>query len=158
MPAGLPLVSLKASGFGLKATVADAVRYRLVKLTGQATAQIENGPGPFPCPVLGGPEPDGAGVGVTCGVPVGLRLFEGLPGIVAVRVGVSKDTLALPVEAVAGSADEGMVSLQSGPTSYVDRSVKLGISDGSFIEVLDGLSLGDVVRVPAPSLIADHEK
>jgi membrane fusion protein, macrolide-specific efflux system len=154
VPVGMPLVMLKATGFGLQATVADAARYRLLSLTGSATAQIEKGPGPFPCPVLGSPEPVGTGVTVTCGAPPDLRLFEGLLGVVAAQTGIAKDVLALPVDAVAGAAERGLVSLRGTDGTFTDRPVQLGITDGSFVEIKVGLKPGDVVQNPGPSLLS----
>ncbi|WP_433345767.1 hypothetical protein [Micromonospora sp. CA-111912] len=156
VPEGLPLVSLRASGYGIRATISEALIYRLSDLGPEATAQIDHGPGPFPCQVLGGPDRgdggEGSSVSVTCAPPTDLRLFPGLKGVLAVRTGEARDVLALPVEAVAGSAERGRVRVREATGSTKTRDVKLGMTDGSFIQIVDGLAVGDVVVSPAPAL------
>ncbi|WP_320068287.1 hypothetical protein [Micromonospora sp. RTGN7] len=156
VPQGLPLVSLKASGYGIRATISEALIYRLSDLAPEATAQVDHGPGPFPCRVLGGPDQgggeEGSAVSVTCAPPADLRLFPGLKGVLAVRTGEARDVLALPVEAVAGSAERGRVRVQDANGSTRTRDVKLGMTDGSYIQIVDGLAVGDVVVSPAPAL------
>ena len=154
VPAGLPLIDLKANAFGLIAVVPDVLRYRLFQLSGQATAQIDKGPGPFDCPVLGGPKNGDQGVIITCAAPADVHLFSGLAGIVAVQTGRAANVLALPVGAVAGTADVGLVSVRTAAGSYVTRKVKLGLTDGSFVEIRSGLTDGDVVRIPPPALVS----
>ncbi|MFI0792079.1 hypothetical protein ACH4OY_05155 [Micromonospora rubida] len=156
VPEGLPLVGLKASGYGMRATISEALVYRLFELAPEATAQIDHGPGPFPCRVLGGPDKgggeEGAGVTVTCAPPADLRLFPGLKGVLAIRTGEARNVLALPVEAVAGSAERGRVRVRDATGSTGARDVKLGLTDGSYIQIVDGLAEGDVVVSPAPAL------
>ncbi|MEU8079332.1 hypothetical protein AB0B31_28290 [Catellatospora citrea] len=153
VPVGLPLLTLRANGFGLRATVNDAMRYRLLAMTGRATAELERGPGPFDCPILGGPvaESDGA-ITVTCAPPAKLRVFPGLTGIIAANTGEAHDVLTLPVDAVAGSAERGQVYVADAAGTYSIRDVQLGITDGSFVEIRKGLAAADVVRMPPPSL------
>ncbi len=61
------------------------------------------------------------------------------------------DVLALPVSAVAGRIGKGSVTLvKDGNTSLVE--VGLGASDGAYIEIISGLSEGDVISAVAPNL------
>ncbi|WP_213451512.1 efflux RND transporter periplasmic adaptor subunit [Rhizomonospora bruguierae] len=158
VPAGLPLIVFQASGFGLRAQIADAVRYRLLDLPGTARMQIEKGPGPVPCPVLGGPVEEGEGVSVTCAPPGNLRLYPGLKGIMAVDTARATAALALPMEAVAGSAERGRVAVETSPGKFEERDVRLGINDGSFVQILDGLAAGDRVRRQAPILPTSRQR
>src|SRR5262245_50200848 len=51
--AGMPIASAKLAGYGIVAEISSDKAYQIADgLTG-VTAQIKNGPGPFPCAVLG---------------------------------------------------------------------------------------------------------
>jgi len=56
----------------------------------------------------------------------------------------------LPIEAVAGTRSNGLVYLQG---EDKPRPVELGITDGAYIEISDGATVGDVVSIPSPSLL-----
>jgi hypothetical protein len=51
--AGMPIVSAKYIGYGIVADIDSAQAYKLVDALGAVQAQVKNGPGPFPCTVLG---------------------------------------------------------------------------------------------------------
>jgi hypothetical protein len=51
--AGMPIVSAKYAGYGIVADIDGAQAYQLADALGAVTAQVKNGPGPFPCAVLG---------------------------------------------------------------------------------------------------------
>ncbi len=51
--AGMPIVSAKLVGYGIVAEIDCAQAYRISDALGSVQAQIKNGPGPFPCTVLG---------------------------------------------------------------------------------------------------------
>lgn len=51
--AGMPIVSAKYAGYGLVAEIDSAQAYKLAGALGEVQAQVKNGPGPFPCAVLG---------------------------------------------------------------------------------------------------------
>lgn len=51
--AGMPIVSAKYAGYGIVADIDGADAYKLAGALGSVTAQVKNGPGPFPCAVLG---------------------------------------------------------------------------------------------------------
>ncbi|MGC9669114.1 efflux RND transporter periplasmic adaptor subunit [Planosporangium sp. 12N6] len=51
--AGMPVVSAKLVGYGIVADIDAAQAYKLTDALGSAQVQIKNGPGPFPCTVLG---------------------------------------------------------------------------------------------------------
>jgi hypothetical protein len=51
--AGMPIVSAKYSGYGLVADLDGGQAYKISGAIGSIQAQIKNGPGPFPCTMLG---------------------------------------------------------------------------------------------------------
>ncbi|SCL44151.1 hypothetical protein GA0070604_0227 [Micromonospora eburnea] len=53
VPAGMPIVSAKKIGYGLVADIDGAQAYQISDTLTTVQAQIKNGPGPFPCKVLG---------------------------------------------------------------------------------------------------------
>ncbi|MFB9904862.1 efflux RND transporter periplasmic adaptor subunit [Allokutzneria oryzae] len=70
--AGMPVVSARYAGYGIVAEIDGDQAYKLSGALSSVEAQITNGPGPFPCSVLGtiaampagsipAPEPDPAG-------------------------------------------------------------------------------------------------
>lgn len=121
-----------------------------------AVAQLAGGPGPTRCVALHAPGRTGQasvpGSVVRCLLPRGTAAVVGQPGQIEVRFTSRRNVLVLPVEAVAGSVQQGQVTLvaKGGKRSVVD--VRLGASDGSNIEILGGLKAGDRVQEPAPDL------
>jgi outer membrane biosynthesis protein TonB len=51
--AGMPIISAKYIGYGIVADIDSAQAYKLADALGSVAAQVKNGPGPFPCTVLG---------------------------------------------------------------------------------------------------------
>ncbi|HEV2783980.1 MAG TPA: efflux RND transporter periplasmic adaptor subunit [Actinophytocola sp.] len=51
--AGMPIVAAKHAGYGIVAEIDSAQAYQLSDTLGEVMVQIKNGPGPFPCTVLG---------------------------------------------------------------------------------------------------------
>jgi hypothetical protein len=51
--AGMPIVSAKYAGYGLVADLDGGQAYKISGAVGSVQAQIKNGPGPFPCTMLG---------------------------------------------------------------------------------------------------------
>jgi hypothetical protein len=87
----------------------------------------------------------------TCRVPSTTPIVVGASAK-AVLVLETKDNVpALPVEAIAGTISNGSVFRAKGEHEQVQ--VKLGISDGVYIEILSGLKVGDQVAIPSPSLL-----
>ncbi|MEU9709009.1 biotin/lipoyl-containing protein [Streptomyces sp. NPDC047967] len=156
---GLPLVTIRHMGFALKAAIAPADRYRLTALqeSTPGRASIDKGPGPFACPLLGGPQSEGGrDIALLCASDTKLRLFEGLTGIMAINMESRKNVLALPLKAVAGDAEYGQVNLLSEGGGVNSIKVSLGITDGTKIEIKSGLKEGDVVSLETPSLTSSE--
>jgi hypothetical protein len=155
VPGGIAVLALQDRGFALRATVAPSDRYRLTALgaNNQIRASISNGPGPFSCPLLGGPQQgeDGS-LSVLCAVPGDVTVFAGLKGIMAISLEKRRNVLTLPIAAVAGSAETGQVNLVKEPGKTKLQDVRLGITDGVRIEIRSGLSKDQRVTSRPPSL------
>lgn len=147
--AGLPIATLNYVGFGLSATLPPEAAYRVLTGAPTASAEIVNGPGPFSCSTLSNLS-DGPGATVTCAVPESVKLVPGLSGRLAIRSVRVKGALVLPVQAVAGSADRGLVTLIAAGGTRSQRRVVLGATDGAYVEIKSGLEEGDRVTLRAP--------
>src|SRR5262249_42711978 len=51
--AGMPIVSARYAGYGIVADIDGGQAYLIADAVSSIQAQIKNGPGPFPCTVLG---------------------------------------------------------------------------------------------------------
>lgn len=164
--AGVPVAEVMYGGFGAAAAMPPAAAYRLFSGHLSARAEIINGPGPFDCPVLLSPEtpplPDpngvesgnpGVGPAFVCAVPPNIRAIQGLRALVGLRTAERRGVAVLPVSAVAGSTGVGEVWLVRSDGTVVIRKVDLGVTDGSVVEIIGGLALGDKVRATPPDLL-----
>jgi len=88
--AGMPIVSARYVGYGIVADIDGAQAYKISDALGSVQAQIKNGPGPFPCVVLGTiaalpagtvpaptAQPSGLPSGAPSGAPKGLAELGG---------------------------------------------------------------------------------
>lgn len=150
-PTSLPLFSAKLNALAVQADVQGAYLYRLQNLTGTGRAQIENGPGPFDCRVVGQYSKVGEGFTLVCAPVEPLTLAPGLPAVLAVDAGTRRQVASLPLSAVAGQAERGLVTLRSGEKRE-EVEVRLGLSDGVSVEIVSGLKVGDVVSAVPPDL------
>lgn len=94
--------------------------------------------------------PDSGTVGVLLSItgnPAQVGLFDGATVDVALIRSHRRNVPRLPVQAVLGTGDQAAVWVRRG-ASFVKVPVVLGASDGKFAEVVTGLEVGDVVRVP----------
>ncbi|OLT27628.1 peptidase M23 [Nocardiopsis sp. CNR-923] len=128
---------------------------------------IDQGPAPTPCEFVSlGPADQGApeggegaedgeaggegGTELVCRVPADVEAYEGVQGDLSVAVDDVSNVVAVPVTAVRGSADEGEVVVVAEDGSQETRAVSLGLSDGSMVEVAEGLSVGEQILDPVP--------
>ncbi|WP_350347002.1 hypothetical protein ABIQ69_10165 [Agromyces sp. G08B096] len=173
--AGQPVATGDVSGqvappsFNVTASLSPAQQYRLTAAPSEALVTIAGGPAPFTCGGLtittplagagagGGAGTTGAGLGasagdatgasgttVRCAVPGDVRVFPGLSAQVKISAGSAADVLVVPITAVEGGAESGLVWLVEGG-ERVEQPVKLGLSDGTNVEVVEGLAEGDQV-------------
>ncbi|MCE5204315.1 MAG: hypothetical protein ABFC80_02690 [Coriobacteriales bacterium] len=120
--------------------------------TGDLPASAQSSKETSSFPVITAPlgDPKG-GVVVIVRVPSGLELIEGMPGRVALTT-ADVTGVALPIEAVAGIAERGQVYVVKDGRVEL-RDVTLGVTDGSYVQITAGLSAGDVVQIPSPTLV-----
>ncbi|MFD6055057.1 efflux RND transporter periplasmic adaptor subunit [Agromyces sp. NPDC060279] len=176
---GQPVTTGAAAGkvapptFNVTATLSPEQQYRLTQQPSEATVAITGGPAPFVCTGLtigtpqtggGGDGEDGGGQGdgtataatVRCAVPGDVRVFPGLAAEVTIQAGSAENVLIIPTTAVKGGAETGVVWLVDAEGAQTERSVKLGLSDGSQVAVAEGLAEGDTILefVPGAPAVA----
>ena len=157
VPVNLPLLTIQYAGFGLEGTPTSWASSMLFQPVATARGQVTYGAGPFDCeamvPVAGADTSQGGSAPWVCLLPKDQVAADGQSGIVVVVGDVATGVLAVPLTAVAGRVDSGQVTLVTGGTSQV-VTVQLGRSDGTNIEVTDGLKAGDTILAIAPDLAA----
>ena len=179
VPANYPLARGRIEGFAMVAELDQQSLYKVYSPPLSARAQINEGPGPFDCPLANtvptgtanasapqhpagddefadedGPASSAdSGMRLVCVVPSDVDVFAGMAGVMAIRTASVKDALLLPVEAVAGDSSRGEVTVvKPGGGGTESRTVRLGASDGGQVELVSGVREGEKVRVPAPNL------
>ena len=90
-------------------------------------------------------------VSITVDVPEGLELREGLSATASVVISQQLNVLRVPTSTIQGSFLRPFVRLSRGG-EIVERPVDLGSSDNFWVIVTDGLSEGEEVLMPAPSV------
>ncbi|MEU0488260.1 efflux RND transporter periplasmic adaptor subunit [Nocardiopsis sp. NPDC006139] len=104
----------------------------------------------FGFPMEGGDTGGGSGGELACRVPADVQVFEGVQGKLSISTGKVEDVVVVPMTAVRGTTGEGEVIVVAEDGTEEARPVELGISDGSFIEVVSGLEVGEQVMDPIP--------
>lgn len=170
--AGTAIAQIAPPGFYVTAPVQPADRYRLTGAPTEGTVTVTGGPAPFTCtgltvttPLAGagsgsgsGDDPGtgdpGAGSGTTarCVVPPDVTVFPDLVAQLTISAGVADNVLVVPVTAVLGAAESGVVYVVLDPETgeTEERQVTLGLSDGINVEVIDGLEEGEIVMQFVP--------
>ncbi|QEO13306.1 hypothetical protein FLP10_01895 [Agromyces intestinalis] len=169
--------------FNVTATMSPEQQYRLTDAPAEAVVTIAGGPAPFTCGGLtistgaataggaggagGGGANAGAGAGVDqgaggttvrCAVPGDVRVFAGLSAQVKISAGVADDVLVVPTTAVAGGAETGTVWVVQPDGERAEQAVRLGLSDGTQVEVVEGLAEGDSVLQFVPGAAATGQE
>jgi hypothetical protein len=152
------------------ATVPANDLYRFYEDPQDIMLQITQGPPAAECAFLslgpaeagaggagGGEGEEGAGQGggggtteLSCRVPSDLRVFDGVTGKMSIATGGAQNVMVIPVTAVRGTSERGEVIVVASDGAEEVREVELGVSDGSSVEVVSGLSVGDQVLDPIP--------
>lgn len=172
--AGAVVAQIAPPGYHVTASVQPADRYRLVGAPGEAEVTVSGGPAPFTCtnltittPLAGadagqGGDPGGdpgapAGSGTTarCVVPADVAVFPDLVAQLTISAGVAENVLVVPVTAVLGSAESGIVYVVDADGATEEREVVLGLSDGVQVEIVEGLDEGELVLQFVPGAPAD---
>jgi multidrug efflux pump subunit AcrA (membrane-fusion protein) len=123
------------------------------------SATVPNGPLPFTCTFLSIgqnlPAADASRilrlpVDLRCRVPANLPVFPGVRARVVVTTDVAIGVPVVPVQAVAHRAGTDYVWVVRKSQPPVRRLVSLGISDGTLVQIMGGLSPGERVELSGP--------
>lgn len=156
---GGEVASLEPARYHVLSTVEPVQLYRLLDAPSEASVTITGGPAPFDCTGLRTQVSDGGTTSVRCAVPTDQVVFPGLPAILTIAVGSVDDALLIPTTAVKGGAGSGIVWVDKGDGSEPEtRDVVLGVSDGSMVEVIEGLTEGELIRQFVPGAAAPVEE
>jgi biotin carboxyl carrier protein len=155
---GIPVAEIAPTRFLAEVTVKPSDLYRLYERPAEIRVQLDGGPAPFACPFVSlGADLSGAGnpleapVLLRCSVPDSIQVFSGVRVRLAVTTGLAEAVLTVPVEAVEGSADQGVVTVVDASGALHSQTVTLGLTDGLRVEVRDGLAESDRILEFAPS-------
>ncbi|MFP3712295.1 secretion protein HlyD [Puerhibacterium sp. TATVAM-FAB25] len=143
----------------VQGTLSADQQYRLVGAAGEAQVTLKGGPAPFTCTglTIGGPpagaeapdegDPAATSTGtVSCAVPGDVTAFAGLGAEIAITNGDAADVVVVPISAVLGSAQSGRVwVVPAEGAEPQEREVALGLTDGTQVQVTEGLAAGDRV-------------
>lgn len=156
--AGGEITKLTPNRFHVLAQVEPVQLYRLLNAPGEAQVSITGGPAPFTCTGLTTQVAEDGTTSVRCSVPGDQVVFPGLPAQLTIAVGTVEDALTIPATAVKGGSGSGIVWLDAGDGAPTETPVKLGITDGTLVEVTEGLSEGDAIRQFVPGVAAPVEE
>lgn len=150
--------------FSVGGSLSPEQQYRLLNRPTEAQVAITGGPAPFTCTgltissALAGASTDtsstaasGAGTStssgttIRCAVPATVTVFSGLAAKLTISGGVAKDVLVVPITAVEGSAQTGVVYTQKAGGSPEKHAVTIGLTDGTNVEITSGLAKGDLI-------------
>ena len=110
------------------------------------------------CPARAAMAPEvkarGSGTTVRCAVPADVRVFAGLVADLTIAGGIAENVLTVPMTAVQGAADTGIVFLVLADGTREERPVTLGLNDGINVEIVDGLTEGEMVLQFVPGAVA----
>jgi len=157
--AGAEAGRVSPASFHLLATVDPVQLYRLLDAPDSGTVSINGGPKPFTCTALTTQVAEDGTTSVRCSIPREQVVFPGLPAELVIDVGTAKDVLVIPTTAVKGGSGSGVVWVDSGDGAEPEkREVKLGVNDGSLVEVIEGLEEGEAIRQFVPGSAAPVEE
>lgn len=155
------VASVSPGTLSATATLLPAQQYRLLSAPTEALVTVTGGPAPFTCtglrlgaaPSTGGGSDAGAdasgqsnpSASLTCAIPPGVTVFTGMAAKVAISAGSVADVPVVPVTAVQGSVQNGVVWKIGADGEPVEQPVTLGLTDGEQVQVVDGLVVGDSI-------------
>lgn len=153
---GDSLGTVQPPTFSAVATLTPDQMYRVQNLPDKATITIKNGPAPFECNGVrietpqnrpANKEGDTQGnssstsIEARCAVPDGQTVFPGLQVTMALVAGEAADVLTVPISAVEGRFEQGTVYGPAEPGGKpVKIPVKLGLTDGKRVQIIEGLA------------------
>ncbi|BDI22205.1 efflux RND transporter periplasmic adaptor subunit [Herbiconiux sp. L3-i23] len=156
--------------FSVSGALEPAQQYRLLDRPTEATVTIAGGPAPFVCTgltITNGTtsQPDdqgdpgvgtgtGSGTTVRCAVPGDVTVFPGLTASLTIPAGTAENVLVVPTTAVEGGSGTGVVYVTGADGMQEQRPVTLGLSDGTLVEVVEGLTEGEEILMFTPNAAA----
>lgn len=168
---GDELAQVQPYTYRIEATLTAEQQYRLLTLPTEAQVALRGGPAPFTCTGLeilqpatapSTPNPNTAAqptvsqATARCIVPADVRVFPGLTADMTIAGGTAENVLTLPVTAVQGSADTGVVYLPGVDGAEPEGiPVTLGLNDGTLIQITGGIDEGTEVLQFAPGQSAE---
>ncbi|GAB3600952.1 biotin/lipoyl-binding protein [Microbacterium tumbae] len=156
---GEEIATLTPARYHLLATVEPVQLYRLVNAPSEATVTITGGPAPFACTGVKVEVSAEGTANVRCAIPADQTVFAGLPAQLDLAIGKVDDALVIPVTAVQGGSGDGVVWVDAGDGGEPEeRTVALGVNDGSMVEVVEGLEEGESIRQFVPGFAAPVEE
>ena len=152
----------RPQSFNVTATISPEQLYRLTEQPTEAQVTVQGGPAPFTCAGLTiiTPLPGSGGGGsataraaraaastttVRCSVPAEVRVFPGLVADLTIAGGIAENVLTVPMTAVQGAADTGIVYVILDDGTQEERPVTLGLNDGINVEITEGLTEGELI-------------
>jgi hypothetical protein len=157
--------------FRAVATVDSKNVYKLYNKPKAIKMKIDHGPAPFSCPLIdygagvggkaqpdknqdgmegGGGDSGGTDVQVTCRIPSYRKVFAGLPGKMSVLTAKASKVVVVPLSAVLGQTANGLVTVVGKNDKTELRHVKLGLNDGTQVEIKEGLEADERILDRAP--------
>ncbi|MEQ1903520.1 MAG: efflux RND transporter periplasmic adaptor subunit [Pirellulaceae bacterium] len=82
-------------------------------------------------------------------IPPGLKIKPGMTAQVEISIGIYDDMLAIPIGAVTEHFEKSYIYVREGIGAISRRSVTIGRTTHSYVEVVEGLKLGEVVMLDA---------
>lgn len=151
-PQNYPLMKLDYLGFSLKVDAKDFLATISDDASLKAKFQIRDVTGPenILAVVLSENE-EGAPEILQCLISQDIEVKQGQNATVVITAELRDEVLLLPISVVAGRVKSGMVNQILNGTIKTTQ-VKLGATDGSYIEILSGLKEGDEVSPIPPNL------
>lgn len=136
--------------FNVTAAIGPEQLYRLTEEPTEAQVTVQGGPAPFTCTKLQILAPTTGEEGETttsirCQIPSDVRVFAGLVADVTIAGGIAENVLVVPLTAVLGAADTGIVYVIGEDGAHEERPVTLGLNDGVNVEVTSGLEEGEII-------------
>lgn len=170
---GEQIGTITPDSFHVEVAITPDKLYSLNSLPKEATVAITDGPAPFTCtnlrtittatssdPNSGGAPGAQSGPQLRCEIPSDQTVYDGLKAKLEIAGGSATNALIIPVSAVEGRFREGNVYLPATePGGKPEKkTVKLGVSDGKYIEVLEGLAEGETILEFVPRKSNDDDE
>lgn len=155
---GGEVAKLTPARYHVVGTVDPVLLYRLVGAPTDAQVTIQGGPAPFTCTGLAVQVAEDSTTSVVCAVPTDQQVFAGLKASIGVTAGAATDALVIPTTAVKGGAGTGVVWVDAGDGSKPEeRTISLGVTDGTLVQVVSGLDEGATIRQFVPASTENQE-